>query len=92
MSKKLFFLILFVFTLASGAVFAATNDFSINWWTVDSGGGTSQGGDFSVSGSVGQPDVGPPMSGGDFSVIGGFWEGATVPTILGEIYLPLIVR
>ena len=92
MSKKLFFLILIVLTLASGVVFAATNDFSINWWTVDSGGGTSQGGDFSVSGSVGQPDAGEPMSGGSFTVVGGYWEGAVAPTLLEEIFMPLIIR
>ena len=46
--------------------------FAIDWFTVDGGGGTSTGGVFSVSGTIGQPDAGK-MSGGNFSVDGGFW-------------------
>lgn len=46
---------------------------AINWFTVDGGGGTSGGGDYVVSGTIGQPDAGATMSGGGFSVSGGFW-------------------
>jgi hypothetical protein len=52
---------------------------SIDWWTVDGGGGTSTGGVFTVSGTIGQPDAGA-MSGGQFSVTGGFWAVAAVQT------------
>ena len=45
--------------------------FSIDWSTID-GGGTSTGGVFTVSGTIGQPDAGR-MSGGQFTVEGGFW-------------------
>ena len=47
-------------------------DFAIDWLTIDGGGGTSTGGVFSVSGTIGQPDAGV-MSGGSYSLIGGFW-------------------
>jgi len=50
----------------------AQSNFVINWSTIDGGGGTSTGGVFSVSGTVGQPDAGR-MSGGNFGVEGGFW-------------------
>ncbi len=46
--------------------------YSIDWFTVDGGGGTSTGGVYSVSGTIGQPDAGK-MSGGNFSMDGGFW-------------------
>jgi len=46
--------------------------YSIDWWTVDGGGGTSTGGVYSVSGTLGQPDAGV-MSGGSFTLTGGFW-------------------
>ena len=46
--------------------------YSIDWFTVDGGGGTSTGGVFSVSGTIGQPDAGT-MSGGSFTLSGGFW-------------------
>jgi hypothetical protein len=47
--------------------------YSIDWFTVDGGGGTSTGGVYSVSGSIGQPDAGM-MSGGSFTLQGGFWS------------------
>ncbi|MCU0784112.1 MAG: hypothetical protein MUF81_08730 [Verrucomicrobia bacterium] len=47
-------------------------DYSIDWQTIDGGGGTSTGGVYSVSGTIGQPDAGK-LSGGNYSVSGGFW-------------------
>ncbi|MCB9913327.1 MAG: hypothetical protein H6827_10045 [Planctomycetes bacterium] len=47
--------------------------YSIEWSTIDGGGGTSTGGDYSLSGTVGQPDAGE-MSGGEFALSGGFWS------------------
>lgn len=46
--------------------------YSLDWFTIDGGGGTSTGGVYSVSGTIGQPDAGH-MSGGAFSLDGGFW-------------------
>ncbi len=48
--------------------------YSIDWFTMDGGGGTSTGGVYSVSVTIGQPDAGPAMTGGNFSVTGGFWS------------------
>jgi len=47
---------------------------SVEWFTFDGGGGTSTGGVYSVSGTIGQPDAGGPMTGGNFSLTGGFWS------------------
>src|SRR5262245_38560903 len=47
--------------------------YSIDWHTVDGGGGTSTGGGYAVTGTIGQPDAGL-MSGGTYSVLGGFWS------------------
>jgi len=46
--------------------------YSIYWFTIDGGGGTSTGAVYAVSGTIGQPDAGH-MSGGDFGLDGGFW-------------------
>jgi hypothetical protein len=46
--------------------------YAIDWSTIDGGGGTSTGGVYSVSGTIGQPDAGR-MSGGNYSIDGGFW-------------------
>ena len=47
--------------------------YNIDWSTVDGGGGTSTGGVYSVSVTIGQPDAGT-MSGGNYSLAGGFWS------------------
>ena len=58
------------------ATLAVAQSYSIDWHTIDGGGGTSTGGVYSVSGTIGQPDAGT-MSGGSYSVEGGFWEIVT---------------
>jgi len=58
---------------------ASAQSFSIDWYTIDGGGGTSTGGGYSLSGSIGQPDAGT-MSGGGFSLDGGFWAVIAVQT------------
>jgi hypothetical protein len=51
----------------------AAQPFQISRWTVDGGGAVrSQGGDFDLSGTIGQPDAGV-LSGGSFELTGGFW-------------------
>lgn len=51
---------------------AAMAQYTINWSTIDGGGGTSSGGDFTMRGTIGQPDA-ANMDGGDFVIHGGFW-------------------
>jgi len=46
--------------------------FNLSWLSVDGGGSESIGGDFSLSGTIGQHDAGT-SSGGVFRVTGGFW-------------------
>jgi hypothetical protein len=48
--------------------------YSIDWYKVSGGGGTSTGGVYSVSGTIGQPDAGGPMTGDNYSLTGGFWS------------------
>ena len=56
---------------------ASAQDFSLDWWTIDGGGEMwTAGGDYELSGTIGQPDAGVLMSGGDFELAGGFWAGA----------------
>jgi len=63
-------LLLLLLSLAVPGVYA--QNYSIDWFTIDGGGGTSTGGVFSVSGTIGQPDAGH-MSGGNYTLDGGFW-------------------
>lgn len=59
-----------VLALASVAL---AHSYSVDWWKVAGGGGTSTGGGYAVSGTIGQPDAGGPMTNGQYSVTGGFW-------------------
>jgi len=60
-----------VLTLAATLCVRAQN-YSIDWFTIDGGGGTSTGGAYSLSGTIGQPDAGK-MAGGNYTIDGGFW-------------------
>ena len=56
------------------AAFALAQSYSIDWHTIDGGGGTSIGGGYALSGTIGQPDATPsPMAAGSVAVNGGFW-------------------
>ncbi len=48
--------------------------YSIDWYKIAGGGGTSTGGVYTVSGTIGQPDASGAMSGGSYSLTGGFWS------------------
>jgi hypothetical protein len=64
----------------------AQTNYSIDWFTVDGGGGTSTGGVYAVSGTIGQPDAGV-MSGGNFTLVGGFWGIIAAVQMPGAPYL-----
>ena len=53
---------------------ALAQRFSIDWYKITAGGGTSSNAQFTVSGSVGQHDSGGAMRGGSFSLTSGFWS------------------
>ena len=76
------FITLLAFAL-SAAIFAASPlhaQYAVPSYTIDSGGGTSTGGDFKLTGTIGQPDASPQVAtGGNFTVSGGFWAANTNP-------------
>lgn len=55
-------------------VSAANADYNIDWHTVDGGGGQSSGGQYVLTGTIGQPDASYSY-GGDYELLGGFWPG-----------------
>ena len=64
-------LVIYAMPVFTELVFAQS--YSIDWHTIDSGGGTSAGGGYSMSGTIGQPAVGT-MAGGGYTLDGGFWR------------------
>ncbi len=59
--------------------------FELSWFTIDAGGGVSSGGDFKVTGTIGQPTVGA-ATGGVFTLETGFWSINTVTSDWVGIY------
>jgi hypothetical protein len=57
--------------------------YSIDWYKIAGGSGTSTGGTYQVSGTIGQPEAGAAMIGGNYSVNGGFWSLISVVPTLG---------
>ena len=76
--------------LTSAVLLPAHAQYSIDWHTIDGGGGTSTGGVYSVSGTIGQPDAGGPMTNGQYSVTGGFWALPTAVQTVGSPTLTIV--
>ena len=64
----LIFLLVLAFSICAPA-----QTYSIDWYKIAGGGGTSTGGTYQVTGTIGQHDAGGPMTGGSYSLTGGFW-------------------
>jgi hypothetical protein len=76
MSIKLLAIAILTVLLTSGLVFAQPSGgaFVISKSTIDNGGGVSAGGDFVLTGTIGQPDANAQISSGDgYQLAGGFW-------------------
>jgi hypothetical protein len=76
--KKLFLLILAMMPVVSFA-----QSYSIDWYKISGGGGTSSNGQYLVVGTIGQPDASGAMTGGNYSVTGGFWSLISVVQTAG---------
>lgn len=76
--KKLFLL---VGLLLPAIGFAQS--YSIDWYKIAGGGGTSTGATYQVTGTIGQPDASGAMAGGNYSLTGGFWSLISVVQTAG---------
>jgi hypothetical protein len=62
-------------TRGPGAAASSGGTYTIDWYSIDNGGGASASGAYVLTGTIGQPDAGV-QSGGQYEMVGGFW-GAT---------------
>jgi hypothetical protein len=83
--------IILITGILSGAASADVLSYSLDWWTVDGGGGTSIGGDYALSGTVGQADANV-LTGDEYTLSGGFWPGGETVVDYRYIHLPLILK
>lgn len=72
--------ILFLALTLSFSSLGWAQSFTLDWFKIAGGGGTSTGSVYSVSGIVGQPDAGT-MTGNGFSLDGGFWSVFAIQTL-----------
>jgi hypothetical protein len=62
---------------------APAQSYSIDWYKIAGGGGTSTNGQYSLSGTIGQPDASGALTGGSYSLTGGFWSLISVVQTAG---------
>lgn len=88
--KRLIVIFLLLLAMASlGSVLLANgaNGYGLSWLTIDSGGGTSQGGPYRASFTIGQADT-AVMAGDGYTLTGGFW----VFGVERFLYMPVISK
>lgn len=61
----------------------ASAQVTISDYSIDGGAGISSGGNFTITGTIGQPDSGAASSGGNFTVTGGFESPDSI--LLGDV-------
>jgi len=60
--------------LSMAALSQTGGQYDLTWSTIDGGGGTSRGGQYMLTGTIGQPDASYSGAGG-YELLGGFWPG-----------------
>jgi hypothetical protein len=73
--------------LFAPALYAQT--YSIDWYKIADGGGTSTGGTFQISGTIGQPDASGLLTASNYSLTGGFWSLISVVQTTGAPLLTI---
>jgi hypothetical protein len=77
--------------LALSANWVSAQSYSIDWYKISGGGGTSSNGQYIVSGTIGQHDAGGPMTNGNYSLTGGFWSLLSVVQTPGSPLLRIFL-
>mgnify|MGYP001079096549 CR=1 FL=1 len=76
--------------VASTVLAQSGSGYELSWWTVDGGGREMSGGEYTLAGTVGQPDANT-LTAGRYTLAGGFWGGGAV-AMVHDVYLPLVIR
>lgn len=75
----------------------SASTYAVTWYTTDNGGGISSGGNYGVSGTIGQMDAAATTTGAEHELGNGFWSAFIdiLPDstgILNEIFLPVVMK
>src|SRR5260370_24769432 len=74
--------------LVSSLVLAHAQNYDISWYKIAGGGGSSTGGVYTVSGTIGQPDAGH-LLGGSYTIDRGYWGIIAAVQTAGAPFLTL---
>lgn len=78
--RSVMFAAIFAITVACPAF----SQFDVKWNTTDAGGGSSFGGPWEITGTIGQPDAGKTLNG--ITVLsGGFWSGVVHGVLIADM-------
>ena len=80
-------LFLFILLLSSFCFRAAGQSYNMDWYKVAGSTGTSTGGGYNLTATIGQADAGGGMSGGNYSMSGGFWSLVNVSANQNQSYV-----
>lgn len=78
-----------IFAVLCGAFTVSAQNYTITTTVIGSGGGTSTNGNYTLTGTIGQPAAGAKLSGGSYTVDGGFWQAITLVQTPGAPLLQL---
>ncbi len=86
------FLVITLLLITSTALAQGGDEYDLSWSTINAG-GTSNGGEFGLTGAIGQSDAGT-LSGGEFTLNSGFIleEDEAGGGSGGKIYLPIVLK
>ncbi|MBI5387261.1 MAG: hypothetical protein HZA90_21550 [Verrucomicrobia bacterium] len=76
-------------SLLASLTLLPAQSYTLDWFTLDGGGGTSTNGGFTLTGTIGQPDAGV-LSGGGFTLQGGFWGTLAAVQTEGAPFLSVV--
>ncbi|MBN1811192.1 MAG: hypothetical protein JXA14_05080 [Anaerolineae bacterium] len=90
-SRLLLVTVMFPLFVITVPITAQGPDDTLDWWTVDGGGGrwASADGAYMLNGTVGQPDA-HVWANGKYALTGGFWSDSAASRY--KIYLPCVLR
>ena len=75
--------------ITSQATAQSGGTYDLSWSTIDAGGGSSSGDNYTLAGTLGQPDAVEQVANSPYTLAGGFWNSLLAPY---QVYLPVILR
>jgi len=80
----------FILLHSSFCLPAFGQSYSIDWYKIAGGGGDTAGGQYALSGTIGQHDASGALTGGNYSLTGGFWSLISVVQSAGVPNLAIV--